>query len=187
MSSIRLFILGTLATHGDMHGHQLRQLAEKQRVDLWTDITVGGLYGAIKRLATEGLIDELRVEREGSYPERQVWRISDAGRSALTTLRRQGLTEIVLRPDPFELAMSRLDPELVNELPATIDARTEELRTLLRDTIEHYELVGPTLPHTQRFLMTHRIVRLRAEIEWHEELVRTLPQIIEDYESRKDA
>lgn len=29
-----------------MHGHQLRLLAEEEHIDLWTDITVGGLYGA---------------------------------------------------------------------------------------------------------------------------------------------
>ena len=74
VSSIRLFILGALDIEGEMHGHQLRQLAEKEHIDMWTDITVGGLYGAIKRLAAEGLIEEARVEREGAYPERQVWR-----------------------------------------------------------------------------------------------------------------
>jgi DNA-binding PadR family transcriptional regulator len=46
-----------------MHGHQLRLLAEEEHVALWTDITVGSLYGAIKRLAAEELIEEVRVER----------------------------------------------------------------------------------------------------------------------------
>ena len=41
-----------------MHGHQLRLLAEEEHVALWTDITVGSLYGAIKRLAAEELIEE---------------------------------------------------------------------------------------------------------------------------------
>ena len=58
MSSIRLFILGALADEGEMHGHQLRQLAEMEHIDMWTDITVGALYGAIKRLAAEDLIEE---------------------------------------------------------------------------------------------------------------------------------
>ena len=62
-----------------MHGHQLRQLAELEHLDMWTDISVGALYGAIKRLAAEDLIEEARVEREGAYPERQVWRITEAG------------------------------------------------------------------------------------------------------------
>jgi DNA-binding PadR family transcriptional regulator len=39
-------------------------------VALWTDITVGSLYGAINRLAAEELIEEVRVERAGAYPQR---------------------------------------------------------------------------------------------------------------------
>jgi hypothetical protein len=42
-----------------MHGHQLRLLAEEEHVALWTDITVGSLYGAIKRLAAEELNEEV--------------------------------------------------------------------------------------------------------------------------------
>ena len=93
VTSIRLFILGALDIEGEMHGHQLRQLAEKEHIDMWTDITVGGLYGAIKRLAAEGLIEEARVEREGAYPERQVWRITEAGHEALHALRHEGLRD----------------------------------------------------------------------------------------------
>ncbi len=51
MSSIRIFILGALADRGPMHGHQLVLLANKEHISEWADITVGSLYGAIKRLA----------------------------------------------------------------------------------------------------------------------------------------
>ena len=68
MSSVRLYILGALAEEGPMHGHQLRLLAEQERVHYWTDISVGSLYGVIKRLSTEGLITELRLERSATIP-----------------------------------------------------------------------------------------------------------------------
>lgn len=183
MSSIRLFILGSLETDGEMHGHQLRQLAEKQRVDLWTDITVGGLYGALKRLAAEELIDEVRVEREGFYPARQVWAITDAGRTALTELRDLGLTTIVLKTDPFDLAMTRADPERFDELPAIIAGRISELRRRLDDTERHHAAAASYLSGTRLFLMTHRMSRLRAEIDWHEDLAATLPELISDITS----
>ena len=72
VSSTLLFIIDALARHGEMHGHQLRLLAEQEHVHLRTDFSVGGLYGAIKRLAGEGLLTEVRTERAGGYPERQV-------------------------------------------------------------------------------------------------------------------
>lgn len=186
MSSIRLFILGALEIEGDMHGHQLRQLAEKEHIDMWTDITVGGLYGAIKRLATEGLIEELRVEREGSYPERQVWRITEPGQEALHALRISGLQEVVIKPDPFDLAVARLDLAEVDTLPAILEARLARLRAMKIETEAHTQRISQYLSLGEIHVMKHKTDRLQAEITWHEELVQKLPEIISDERSRKD-
>jgi DNA-binding PadR family transcriptional regulator len=187
VSSIRLFILGALDIEGEMHGHQLRQLAEKEHIDLWTDITVGGLYGAIKRLAAEGLIAAERVERDGAYPERQVWSITDAGHIALHALRERGLRDIVLKPDPFDLAFARFDVDQAAALPGLLDARISELRAMLADTEARTERITVYLSVGEQHVMRHRADRLRAEITWHEELVQKLPEIISDERSRKDA
>ncbi len=184
MSSIRLFILGALADEGEMHGHQLRQLAELEHIDMWTDITVGALYGAIKRLATEELIEEVRVEREGSYPERQVWRVTAAGLTALAAVRRMGLREIIIKPDPFDLAISRLDKSTLHEIPAAVEARLSELQTMLVQEKVHTLSIAKYLSQVERLVMQHRAERIRAEIIWHEELLRQLPEIIEDELSR---
>ena len=76
VSSIRLFILGTLSASGPLHGHQIRQQAQSDRTEIWTDIQVGSVYGALKRLANEGLVRELRTERVGNRPERTVYEIT---------------------------------------------------------------------------------------------------------------
>ena len=184
VSSIRLFILGALAGEGEMHGHQLRQLAELEHIDMWTDITVGALYGAIKRLAAEGLIEEVRVEREGAYPERQVWRITPDGIEALAVVRRTGLSEIVLKPDPFDLAISRLDMTTLDEIPATVEARLSALRTMIVQEETHLNSIAKYLSQVEHLVMQHRAERIRAEISWHEELLRQLPDIIIDELSR---
>jgi DNA-binding PadR family transcriptional regulator len=184
VSSIRLFILGALAEEGEMHGHQLRQLAEKEHIDMWTDITVGALYGAIKRLAAEGLIEEVRVEREGSYPERQVWRVTHEGLVALSTVRRAGLREIVIRPDPFDLAISRLDKTTLDEIPIAVEARLSALRAILVQEEAHTLSIKKYLTPVEQLVMTHRAQRIRAEISWHEELLGQLPDIIIDERSR---
>lgn len=185
MSSIRLYILGALDLEGDMHGHQLRQLAEMEHIDNWADVTVGGLYGALKRLHAEGLIAEVRVEREGSYPERQVWTITDAGRGALAELRVAGLTEVVVKPDPFDLAMSRLDLERTDALPAVIGERIGTLRAMLADADLHDKSFAQYLSLGEKHIMRHKADRLRADIAWHEDLLAMLPDIITDELSRK--
>lgn len=184
MSSIRLFILGSLEQHGPMHGHQLRLLAEEEHVDTWTDISVGSLYGAIKRLAAEGLIEEVRTEREGAYPPRQVWGITQAGRVAAGVIRMTALREIVLKPDPFDLVLTRLDPDHLDDLPALIDARLATLRAMLVDNEAHLDAIRRYLTLAEIHATEHRQARLRAEITWHASLLSDLPAIIEDERNR---
>ena len=136
-----------------MHGHQLRLLAEEEHVSLWTDITVGGLYGAIKRLAAEDLIEEVRVERAGAYPQRQVWAITDAGREALGALRLRALREIVIKPDPFDLAITRLCSDHLDDLPTIIAARIGSLNAMLTEWEAHAATID-------RYLTA-------AEASWH--------------------
>ena len=84
MSAIRVFILGTLAPSGPLHGHQIRQEAQADHTELWADVRVGSLYGALKRLASEGLVREVRTERVGNRPERTVYEITPEGQRALS-------------------------------------------------------------------------------------------------------
>ena len=186
MSSIRLYILSALADEGQMHGHQLRQLAEKEHVDEWTDITVGALYGAIKRMRGEGLIEEVRVEREGSYPERQVWGVTAVGRETLAELRVEGLRQIVMKPDPFDLAVSRMDRERIDELPTMLAARIVDLKSLLVENETHTDSIAHYLSPIELSVMRHKAERLRGEIAWHERLARELPEIITAEKSRED-
>ncbi|TWX41000.1 PadR family transcriptional regulator [Frigoribacterium sp. ACAM 257] len=166
-----------------MHGHQLKLLAEQEHVHQWTDISVGGLYGALKRLAAEGLLAPVRTEREGNFPERQVWAITDAGRAALAESRRHALETVVLRPDPFDLALTRVDPDAVGELVGTVHARRESVRRLLDDEIEHHRRASPWLSVAEKHAMAHREHRLRAELTWHDTLIDALPEIVADEEA----
>jgi DNA-binding PadR family transcriptional regulator len=185
VSSIRIFILGSLDERGSMHGHAIRMLAEEEHIDEWTDFGVGAIYGALKRLAAEGLIEELRLEREGNYPERAVYGITAAGSSALVELRREGLEHLAYRPDPVDLALTRLDPDRIDDLEATIEARLDRLRARLVDTEEHLPRIAQHLTLMERQVMRHKGHRLRSEIAWHEELLANLPAIIDDEKSRK--
>lgn len=185
MSSIRLFVLGTFAERGPLHGHALRLVADEEHIDEWADVTPGALYGAIKRLAQEGLIAPVRVEREGNYPERQVYEITVEGHEALRAIRAAALTEIVYRPDPFDLAMSRLGTENLDSLGETLHERLAELRARLEADEIRAERIAQFLTLTERHVVRHDIHRLRGEIAWHEELLAALPAILDDERTRK--
>ncbi|WP_216363450.1 PadR family transcriptional regulator [Subtercola boreus] len=186
MSSIRLYILGSLAQRGEMHGHQLRLLAEEEHVHLWTDISVGALYGAIKRLAAEGLIDVVRVEREGNFPERQIYEISDGGREALAGLRLEQLSTLTFRSDPFDLALTRLDGDRLDDVPHIVEGRIRALEVLLEETEEANFRALPYLTISETFAMEHREHRIRSELDWLRGLLARVPDIVAD-EQRRNA
>jgi len=167
VSSIRFYILASLAERGPMHGHALVALAEQEHVHEWTDISVGGLYGAARRLLAERLIEVVRTEKQGNYPERQVFGITDAGRVALRVLQRDALTELNWRHDPVDLAISRLDPEVL------------EHRREHNASIRRYLTVAEALG------TRHGIHRLEAELAWHDELLAAIPDIVRDERTRQ--
>ena len=185
MSSIRLFILGSLTERGPMHGHGLRLLAEEEHVEEWADVTPGAIYGAIKRLAAEGLIEPLRVEREGNYPERQVYAITPQGTESLRTIRTDALETIVYRPDPVDLALARLGEENLEDLREVLEARLAEFRARAAHEEIHIGKIGHYLTLTEKHVTRHDLHRFRAEIAWHEEMLAALPEIIADEKSRK--
>ena len=163
-----------------MHGHQLRLLAEQEHVAMWTDFAVGALYGAIKRLAAEQLIEVIRVERDGNYPERQVYGITAAGRVALEEVRQSALVTIAFRPDPFDLALARLNPHRLDELDDILGTRLEALRRKYAEHESHQVEIEKYLTLAERTVMRHTLARLTAEIEWHEEVQQQRSEIIAD-------
>ena len=168
-----------------MHGHALRQLAEEEHIDQWADVTPGAIYGAFKRLALEELIEPLRVEREGNYPERQVYAITAEGRESLSTIRREALEAVVYRHDPVDLALARLDDASVDELEGTLRSRLAQLTKELEGGLVHLERIGQYLTVMEKKVLRHQVHKLMAEIAWHEELLGALPEIIADEKSRK--
>lgn len=187
MSSIRLFVLGSLAERGAMHGHGLRLLAEEEHIDEWTDFTVGAVYGVLKRLATEGLIEVVRTEREGNYPERQVYGVTSTGTRALDDLRRAGLEVFELHPDSFDLALSRLDPDRLDELPGVIATRVAALERMLGESTAHHKQINQYLWKSEQWAMSHKLSKLDAEITWHQRLLEALPEIISDERAKRSA
>ncbi len=180
MSSIRLFVLSSFAELGPMHGHRLRLEAERKHMPLWTDIPVGAVYGAMKRLAAEELLREAGREKQGNRPTRQLYEITDAGRDALAQLRRAGLEEIWFRYDPFDLALTRCDPDTLDALPDILHARLERVQAMLVSTSNTVGTATPHISLAEEWALRHSEHRLKAEVDFLSALVDAAPEIVAD-------
>jgi DNA-binding PadR family transcriptional regulator len=177
MSSIRLFILSSFDHFGPMHGHLLRAIAEKMQVPLWTDISVGAVYGAMNRLAAEGLLKEAGREQEGNRPTRQLYEITATGRTALAELRREGLSEIWFKSDPFDLALAWMDAKTIKTFPALLTARLAKVRAMLADARARAEVHRGQMTLTKQWALRHTEYRLEAEVAYLTDLLKAARDI----------
>jgi DNA-binding PadR family transcriptional regulator len=185
MSATRILVLGLLAVRGPMHGHQLRRVAEMINIERWGDVKVGALYGAIHRLEAEDLIHPIRSEREGRFPARTIYAVTDEGRKELAILRSKALQEARLAPDPFDVALTFVDAPL-EEVEPLLAQRRGALAAQLQDLVlERERLEG--LGHLTRLnylVFRHGEARLRAELEYLDELAPLLPTALAERDAR---
>jgi DNA-binding PadR family transcriptional regulator len=179
MNSTRLFVLGALARGGPMYGHQIRRAAQLDRTELWTDIKQGSLYGALHRMAAEGAIEIVRTEQQGSLPARTVYAITPAGRQELTAIRDQALRDTRLRPDPVDLALQNAQGMPENELRAALEDRRAAIAAGLASFRHLHETAAPHLTPIESLGFSHTLIRLEAELAWHDEALKALPAVFD--------
>ena len=167
MNPTRLFVLGALARHGAMYGHQIRRDARMDRADLWSDVRPGSLYGALHRLAAEGLIEAVRTEQSGNLPARTVYAITAEGQRELRALRAEALGEVGLRPDPVDLALvmsGDLDDDV---LRGYVEDRIRTLEAQAAFHAYQGERAWPDQTVADDLVVEHTRLRIEAELAWH--------------------
>ena len=177
MNPTRLFVLGALARHGPMYGHQIRRDARVDRTELWSEVRPGSLYGALHRMAAEGLIEEVRTEQVGKAPARTVYAITSEGRKELRALRAEAFRQVSLRPDPVDLAVAMSSDVPAGELRGLVEDRHRALTTQREFFRHEQDRAWAEQTTADSLILRHAIGRLDAEIRWHEELLLAIPML----------
>jgi DNA-binding PadR family transcriptional regulator len=171
MNPTRLFVLGALARHGPMYGHQIRRDARMDRTDLWSDVRPGSLYSALHRLAAEGLIEPVRTEQCGNLPARTVYAITAEGQRELRALRAEALQEVGLRPDPVDLALVMSADLDADVLRGYVEDRIRALSAQAACYAHHGERSWPDQTVADDLVVAHARLRIEAELAWHQMLL----------------
>jgi DNA-binding PadR family transcriptional regulator len=176
MNATRLFVLGSLAKSGPMHGHQIRREAQIDRTELWADIKPGSLYAALHRMADEGLIAPVKTEQQGNLPARTIYEITKAGRKELEVHRDEALRRTKLPNDPVDLALQHLDDLDPESARLVIINRRQDYANQLAEWQRLQRQADQYLDDLDRLGFRHQILRIEAEIAWHDEVLATLPE-----------
>jgi DNA-binding PadR family transcriptional regulator len=168
MNPTRLFVLGALAKRGPMYGHQIRRDARMDQADMWSDVRPGSLYGALHRLAAEGLIEPVRTEQSGNLPARTVYAITAEGQRELRALRAEALGDVGLRPDPVDLALVMSGDLDADVMRGYIEDRIRVLGSQAAQHAHHGERIWPDQTVADDLVLEHTRLRVEAELAWHQ-------------------
>lgn len=162
-----------------MHGYELRKQIELSRRDRWADIKYGSIYGALRRLSGEGLLEEVGMARVGNRPPHTVYRTTEAGKEELSRLLKEAWVRPTPSARPMDTALSFVwllpagEVEgLIEERLAKIGEMAEELDSTQRWAEEQAEEHGLDLERGVRAMVSdlfeHSRRSIVAEREWAE-------------------
>jgi DNA-binding PadR family transcriptional regulator len=180
----RLFVLGALARRGPMYGHQLRRDARMDRTEMWSDVRPGSLYGALHRLAAEGLIEPVRTEQSGNLPARTVYAITAEGQRELRALRAEALSQVGLRPDPVDLALVMSADLDEDTLRGYVEDRVRVLAAVATQFDHHAGRAWPDQTVADDLVVEHARLRIGAELTWHQLLLDRIGKLTADSQDR---
>jgi len=178
MNLSRLMILGLLAEHGPMHGHQIRRTAELTHAEVWGGITGGALYAELRRLDADGLIVAVRAEQVGRRPARTVYEVTDDGKLELVVQRDAALDLVFSSADPLSVVLlfaAGGTSELSERLAARHRNIAAQLDAMARERTRLTEL--GVLPGLAIAAFRRGELRLESELRWHDEFERDLATV----------
>jgi DNA-binding PadR family transcriptional regulator len=165
-------VLALLAIEGERSGYELAKIVERSIGHVWSPAR-SGLYATLPRLAKAGLA-QVRSAKQSSRPEKQLYRISKAGRSALASWLEA--VEPGAR-DPFFLKL------FVGGLttPETLLEHVEQFRADTQARLEVLRAIEPTNTNRghdwfHRRLLEYGIRRAELELEWADDVTALLEQ-----------
>jgi DNA-binding PadR family transcriptional regulator len=155
----------------EMHPYEIRRLVRQRGKDELVDLRPGSLYRTIERLERARLIEPVETTREGRFPERTVYRITEHGQDELKGWMRELLSATANDYPRLAQAMSVL------AVLETDDARLELERRVLHlegevasmeIALRQLDRVGPRLFKLDN---EYALALRRAELTWVKGLV----------------
>jgi DNA-binding PadR family transcriptional regulator len=122
----RTVLLAALSRQA-MHGYEIRTTLAAWHMEFWADIKVGSIHAGLKRLAAEGLVEDLGVTRAGNRPPRRTYGITDEGREELHRLLRAAWSPSMRTARPVDVALSFVWSLPADELVALLEERLQAL------------------------------------------------------------
>jgi DNA-binding PadR family transcriptional regulator len=128
LSATRLLVLGVVRMYGRAHGYQVRRELLSWSAEKWANVQPGSVYHALKKMNSEGLLEQVDVEPGQSGPDRTAYRLTVDGEQEYQVLLAKALSDPELNHPDLSAAIS-----LMTTLPRA------RVINLLRHRLVHLE------------------------------------------------
>lgn len=126
-----MLILGIVSWSQPVHGYEVRRELMSWNADQWANVQPGSVYHALKKMAEEGLLEEVATERVGNRPARTSYKLTAAGEREFQDLLRRYWWQPESPVEPFFAALSFMPNLPREEIIAALRHRANLLRTHL--------------------------------------------------------
>jgi DNA-binding PadR family transcriptional regulator len=167
----RLVILGLLRER-PLYGYELKHIIEEHMGD-WTNIAFGSIYFALGKLAEEGCIEQVAIEREGRRPSRSIYEITEAGQAEFLRLLREVWSEVERHYYAIDVGLVFMEALPSEEVEDYLRKRIAQLEAILQHVVEHRaeQVAQPEVPGLAAAVFDHGLAHFQAELDWTRELL----------------
>jgi DNA-binding PadR family transcriptional regulator len=158
----------------DMHPYEMRRLVRHRGKDEYVDLRPGSLYRTIERLERAGLVEPVETTREGRFPERTVYRITERGREELMAWMRDILSRPINDYPQVLQALSVLAILDVDDARTQLEGRMLRLERDIAGMEATMRRLEPVLPRLFQVENEYALALRRAELDWVRTLVEDL-------------
>ncbi|MDV6010958.1 PadR family transcriptional regulator [Haloechinothrix sp. LS1_15] len=127
--STRLLVLGVVRMLQPVHGYDVRRELMSWRAEDWANIAPGSIYGALKTLERDRLIEVVDTKRQGARPARTVYQVTDEGEKEYHAMLRNLWWEAKAGPHPLLPAVVQLPFSQRDDVVAALKARIHRLES----------------------------------------------------------
>lgn len=149
-----------------MHPYEIRRHVRHRGKGDLVDLRPGSLYRTIERLERAQLIEPVETTREGRFPERTVYRLTERGREELDEWMRDLVSTPVNDFPQFLQALAVLPILEVNDVCVQLEARVIHLEREIASLETAMRRLDSVLPRLFQLESEYAVALRRAELAW---------------------
>ncbi len=175
ISNLLALAVLSLLSERPMHPYEISAVMRQRELAAVIKLNQSSLYQVIEALQREGLIVPMETQREGRYPERTIYMITEAGRTELSDWLRVLLRQPATEYTQFAAGLAFLGHLSPEEVATLLEEHTRHLHkqiTNTRSTIER----GHQLGVDRLFLVedSYALTLLEARLSFVQQLIQEI-------------